>query len=93
MTGMNAKQGQEPRNQLGLGHGFTFFLFVCFWPCHSAHRILVPQPGIKPTPPAVEAQSFFYYYFIYLFLDVLGLCCCMGFSLVVASRGYSLVTV
>ena len=29
----------------------------------------------------------------YLFLAVLGLCCCIGFSLVVASRGCSLVTV
>ena len=28
--------------------------------------------------------------FIYLFLAVLGLHCCSGFSLVVASRGYSL---
>ena len=31
--------------------------------------------------------------FIYLFLAVLGLCCCMGFSLVAVSRGYSLVVV
>ena len=30
---------------------------------------------------------------IYLFLAVLGLHCCVGFSLVVAGRGYSLVTV
>ena len=29
--------------------------------------------------------------FIYLFLAVLGLCCCAGFSLAAASRGYSLV--
>ena len=27
----------------------------------------------------------------YLFLAALGLCCCLGFSLVAASRGYSLV--
>ena len=27
--------------------------------------------------------------FVYLFLAVLGLCCCMGFSLVVARGGYS----
>ena len=27
------------------------------------------------------------------FLAVLGLCCCMGFPLIVASRGYSPVTV
>ena len=26
-----------------------------FWPCHMACRILLPQPGIKPMPPIVEA--------------------------------------
>ena len=31
--------------------------------------------------------------FIYLFLVVLSLCCCMGFSLVVASGDFSLVVV
>ena len=41
---------------------FTFiYLFVClfiyFWPHLAACRILVPQPGIEPMPPAVEAQS------------------------------------
>ena len=30
---------------------------------------------------------------IYLFLAFLGPCCCSGFSLVVASRGYSLAAV
>ena len=29
--------------------------------------------------------------FTYLFLAVLGLCCCVGFSLVAGSRGCSLV--
>ena len=33
--------------------GFFFF----FWLRHMAHRILVPQPGIKPGPSAVAAQS------------------------------------
>ena len=33
----------------------------------------------------------FLYNFIYLFLAVLGLCCCVGFSLVAESGGYSLV--
>ena len=35
-------------------------------------------------------NSFYIYIilFIYLFLTVLDLCCCTGFSLVVASRGY-----
>ena len=31
--------------------------FVCFWSHNVAREILVPQPGIKSTPPAVEAQS------------------------------------
>ena len=37
-------------------YGETFF-FLIFWPRHAACGILVPQPGIKPTPPALEAQS------------------------------------
>ena len=36
---------------------------------------------------------FFFYNFIYLFLAVLGLHYCSGFSLVLASGGYSLVAV
>ena len=32
-------------------------------------------------------------FYLLIFLAVLGLHCCMGFSLVVASRGYSLVAV
>ena len=28
-----------------------------FWPCCAACGNLVPQPGIKPISPAVEAQS------------------------------------
>ena len=32
-------------------------LFVCFWPHHEAYGILVPQLGIEPVPPAVEARS------------------------------------
>ena len=35
----------------------TFFL----WLYHVAYRILVPQPGIKPVPPAVERQSLNYW--------------------------------
>lgn len=31
---------------------------VCVWPnCVACSRILVPWPGIKPTPSAVEGQS------------------------------------
>ena len=37
--------------------------------------------------------DFFFYNFVYLFMALLGLHCCLGFSLVVESRGYSLVVV
>ena len=36
---------------------------------------------------------FYIYNFIYLFLVVLGLCCCMQFSLIAASGGYPVVAV
>ena len=39
----------------------TLFPFFSFWLIFSPHqmacRILVPQPGIKPAPPALEVQS------------------------------------
>ena len=38
-----------------------------------------------------ESHSFFLS--IYVFLSMLSFCCCAGFSLVVASRGYTLVVV
>ena len=32
------------------------YLFIyLLWPCHVACGILVPQPGIEPMPPALEA--------------------------------------
>ena len=30
---------------------------LLFWPCHAAFEILVPQPGVEPVSPAVEAQG------------------------------------
>ena len=30
---------------------------LLFWLCHEACGTLVPQPGIEPAPPAVEARS------------------------------------
>lgn len=38
-------------------------------------------------------KVFFFFKSLYLFLAVLGPHCCSGFSLVVASRGYSLASV
>ena len=35
--------------------GFLSFFFS--WPHHTAYGIVVPWPGIEPTPPAVEAWS------------------------------------
>ena len=63
------KAGSGAKRPAGLGPWIHIcFWFICFWPCHSAYGILVPQPGIRPTHPAVEAQSFHYYYFIYFWL-------------------------
>ena len=42
---------------LEVGAEIFLFLFFFFWLCHAAYRILVPQPGIEPVPPAVEVQS------------------------------------
>ena len=33
------------------------YLFIYFWPRHTACGILVSQPGVKPAPPALQAQS------------------------------------
>ena len=33
-------------------------LFFFFWLHHKTCGILVPPPGIKPAPPALEGQSF-----------------------------------
>ena len=35
----------------------TLILFFSFWPYCALCGILVPQPGIKPAPPALEAWS------------------------------------
>ena len=59
-----------------------------------AYEILVPQPGMEPVPPAVEARSlnhwtardvlwhpfffFFYSYFIYLLIIYFWLCWVFG---------------
>ena len=36
---------------------FLIFSKKSFWPCHKAFGILIPRPGVKVMPPAVEAQS------------------------------------
>ena len=39
------------------GYFFSFLFFFFFLPQAVALRILAPQPGIEPMPPAVEVQS------------------------------------
>ena len=35
----------------------NFFSFLIFWSCQAACETLVPLPGVKPTPSAVEEES------------------------------------
>ena len=44
------------RARKAIFHQENFFTLI-FWLHHMACRILVPQPGIKPAPPALEMQS------------------------------------
>ena len=44
-------------------------------------------------PLAVKAQSLKKKFFFNLFMAAVGLCCCVGFSLVAVSGGYSLAVV
>ena len=39
------------------GKPHSSFFFFMFWLHHAACGILVPQPGIEPTPPALEAWT------------------------------------
>ena len=36
---------------------FVFRVFFFFWPHSVACKILVPQPGVEPVPPALGKQS------------------------------------
>ena len=62
---------------------FLFFFQSFFLPIHMACGILVPQLLIKPVPPALAKQSFFFPHFGRAFMAALGL------FLVAASRGCS----
>ena len=47
--------------------------------------------SLKGCSPALKKKKYIYIYlFIYLFLAVLGLRCCVGFSLAAESRGWLL---
>ena len=64
-------------------------IVVCFLKglCTS-YRI--PESSVFPP---LLVFLFFFFNFIYLLMAVLGLCCCVGFSLVAASKYYSLAAV
>ena len=41
---------------------FFLFLSLSFWLCPTSCGILVPQPGIEPAAPALEAWSLFFFW-------------------------------
>ena len=49
-------------------NGMWFKYFSFFWRQHTACGILVPQLGIKPSPPAVEVQSLRGFFFFNVFI-------------------------
>ena len=46
--------GYTPKSGIAGSYGGSFFFFL---PLHLARGILVPQQGMEPEPPALEAQS------------------------------------
>ena len=64
-----------------------FITYIC------THSHKHPSSGESLLYNLLNILNFFFNNFIYLFWSVLGLHCCTGFSLVVASRCYSLATV
>ena len=52
-----APPGKPPKFLPALAISWVTFLFFFFWPRRVARGILVPRPGIKHAPPAVEAWS------------------------------------
>ena len=51
-----SKMTYDPAEPLALFQIFGLQKLVTLWPHHTAARgILVPQPGIKPAPPQLEA--------------------------------------
>ena len=47
----------QHESAIGMRISFSFLKKKYFWLYHAACGILVPQPGIEPTPPALEVQS------------------------------------
>ena len=74
----------KPRKGRGL-LGKGYFVGFCFSPLEYKAR--QAEPGIRFRSSTFSRKHFL---FMHLFLAVLGLCCCSGFSLVVAAGGYPL---
>ena len=49
--------GLRLRNERRVLMGGFHLFFLTFWLHHSAHEILVPQPGLELVAPAVEVQN------------------------------------
>ena len=45
------------QGQLSIEFHFIWFFKIFFWPRCTILGILVPQPGMEPRPPSLEAQS------------------------------------
>ena len=54
-SGCRGKEGWDQKKLIWHVEGLFGFVLPC-WPRHMACGILVPRLGIKPTPPAMEAQ-------------------------------------
>ena len=66
----------------GFLSGFFFFNFLFFWPGRAARKILVPQLGIKPVPPALETWSLSHWTtreVSCLYFFIIDLQCCVSF--------------
>ena len=71
-------------------------LLVIYFKYSNEYMSIPNSQFIPPTNPTIFLKSFFfliyfYSYFIYLFLAVLGFVAARGLSLAAASRGYSLL--
>ena len=73
-----------------------YLLNTCYMSGKCTSHLILVALLYEVSLDSLFLSSHFLFYiivFIYLFLAVLGLHCCLGFSSLVASRGYSLLAV
>ena len=51
------KKGLDLKDLRHYGKNLDSIIFLFFWPCPLACRILVPQTGIEPVPLTVKVRS------------------------------------